>query len=194
MRRLALSSETFRVLAHDLSDLTSDYLEKLAELPSYPPGISGQQTEHLFGGDIPLDGIGAAAFDSLPGVFENSRPASPRFFGYVFGSGEPVAALGDFAASVLHQNAAAWRSAPAAITIERTVHAVACDGSRMPRIQWKPHPWRFFRESHGFVHGPRSESSREQNWRSRRCRPCSHRLEHRFCSRELSLHGPCTNP
>ena len=79
MRRLALSSETFRVLAHDLSDLASDYLEKLAELPSYPPGISGQQTEHLFGGDIPLDGIGPAAFDSLPRVFENSRPASPRF-------------------------------------------------------------------------------------------------------------------
>jgi len=133
MRRLALSSETFRVLAHSLSDFASDYLDALAELPSYPPGISGQQTQHLFGGDIPLDGMGAAAFDSLPGVFENSRPASPRFFGYVFGSGEPVAALGDFAASVLHQNAAAWRSGPAAITIERTVirwlaSAVGCSG------------------------------------------------------------------
>ena len=66
-------------------------------------------------------------------MFENSRPASPRFFGYVFGSGEPVGALGEFAASVLHQNAAAWRSAPAAVTIERTVirwlaSAVGCAG------------------------------------------------------------------
>jgi aromatic-L-amino-acid decarboxylase len=133
MRSLALSHETFRVLARDLSDFASDYLAKLAHLPSYPPEISGRQTESLFGGEIPLEGIGPAALDSLPLIFENSRPASPRFFGYVFGSGEPVAALGDFAASVLHQNAAAWRSAPAAITIERTVirwlaSAVGCSG------------------------------------------------------------------
>lgn len=133
MRSLALSSETFRALAHNLTDFTADYLERLSQLPSYPSKISGQQTEHLFGGDLPLEGIGAAAFDSLAEVFEHSRPASPRFFGYVFGSGEPVGALGDFAASVLHQNAAAWRSAPAAIMIERTVirwlaNAVGCTG------------------------------------------------------------------
>ena len=133
MRSLDLPAETFRALAHDLTNFVADYLEKLPQLPSYPSEISGQETEHLFGGEIPSDGIGAAAFDSLPAVFENSRPASPRFFGYVFGSGEPVGALGEFAASVLHQNAAAWRSAPAAITIERTVirwlaSAVGCAG------------------------------------------------------------------
>jgi aromatic-L-amino-acid/L-tryptophan decarboxylase len=121
MRRLALASAIFRTLAHGLSDFASDYLERLPQLPSYPPEIRGQETEHLFGGDIPVEGIGAAAFDSLRSVFEHSRPASPRFFGYVFGSGEPVGALDDFAACVLHQNATAWRSAPAAVTIERTV-------------------------------------------------------------------------
>ena len=133
MRSLALSPETFRTLAHNFTDFAADYLERLPQLPSYPPQISGQQTEDLFGGDIPLEGIGAAAFDSLPEVFEHSRPASPRFFGFVFGPGEPVGALGEFAASVLHQNAAAWRSAPAAIAIERTVirwlaNAVGCTG------------------------------------------------------------------
>lgn len=133
MRQLTLASDTFRALAHNLTDFTADYLERLPQLPSYPPKISGQQTEHLFAGEIPLEGLGAAAFDSLNEVFEHSRPASPRFFGYVFGSGEPIGALGDFAASVLHQNATAWRSAPAAITIERTVvrwlaNAVGCDG------------------------------------------------------------------
>jgi aromatic-L-amino-acid/L-tryptophan decarboxylase len=50
-----------------------------------------------------------------------SRPPSPRFFGYVLGSGEPVAAVGDLLASVLNQNVTAWRSAPAAVTIERVV-------------------------------------------------------------------------
>ncbi len=130
---MTIPPETFRALAHDLTNFAADYLEKLPHLPSYPSDISGQETEHLFGGEVPLDGIGAAAFDSLPKVFENSRPASPRFFGYVFGSGEPVGVLGEFAANVLHQNATAWRSAPAAITFERTViqwlaSAVGCAG------------------------------------------------------------------
>ncbi len=133
MQRLALSPDSFRALAHDLTDFAANYLEKLPQLPSYPPDVSGRETEKLFGGDLSAEGIGAAAFDSLPSVFEHSRPASPRFFGYVFGSGEPVGALGEFAASVLHQNVAAWRSAPAAITIERTVirwlaSAVGCAG------------------------------------------------------------------
>jgi aromatic-L-amino-acid/L-tryptophan decarboxylase len=121
MRSLALSPDSFRTLAHDLTNFVADYLERLPQLRSYPSEISGRATEQLFGGDLPWEGIGAAAFDSLPAVFDHSRPASPRFFGYVFGSGEPVGALGDFASSVLHQNATAWRSAPAAITIEQTV-------------------------------------------------------------------------
>jgi aromatic-L-amino-acid decarboxylase len=133
MRSLTLPPETFRELAHNLTDFAADYLEGLSQLPSYPSKTSGQQTEDLFNGDIPLEGIGAAAFDTLPEVFEHSRPASPRFFGYVFGSGEPIGALGEFAASVLHQNVAAWRSAPAATSMERTVvrwlaSAVGCAG------------------------------------------------------------------
>jgi glutamate/tyrosine decarboxylase-like PLP-dependent enzyme len=56
-----------------------------------------------------------------------------RRFPYVIGSGEPVGALGDFYASVINQNVTAWRSAPAAITIERTVigwlaEAIGCEG------------------------------------------------------------------
>jgi glutamate/tyrosine decarboxylase-like PLP-dependent enzyme len=133
MRSISLSSSAFRALAHHVSDFTADYLQKLPELSSYPPGISGTQTEQLFTGEPPLEGIGAAAFDDLPRIFDFARPSSPRFFGYVFGSGEPIAALGDFAASVLNQNATAWRSAPAGITIERTVvrwlaEAIGCPG------------------------------------------------------------------
>lgn len=132
-RPLTLSPDTFRALAHHLSDFAADYLRELPQLPSYPEGISGPEIEDLFGGDVPLEGVGAAAFEGLPKVFECSRPASPRFFGYVFGSGEPIGSLGNFAASVLHQNATAWRSGPAAITIERTVvrwlaSAVGCEG------------------------------------------------------------------
>jgi len=131
MRSLSLSAESFRALSHRLADFTSDYLDKLSDLASYP-SVTGDETERLFGGLLQNEGVGDAAFDILPKVFELSRPASPRFFGYVFGSGDPVAALGDFAASVLHQNATAWRSAPAAVSMERTVvrwlaEAIGCN-------------------------------------------------------------------
>jgi len=132
-RPLALSSEDFRALAHSLSDFTADYLERLPGIRSYPENISGAAIDQLFSGDIPIGGLGGAAFDLLPEVFEDSRPASPRFFGYVFGSGEPIAALGQFASAVLHQNATAWRSGPSANAIERTVvrwlaSAICCPG------------------------------------------------------------------
>src|SRR5579859_3802726 len=133
MRSLTLPDEVFRALAHRLADFGADYIEKLPELPSYPPGVSGTQTQSLFYSEFPFEGEGAAAFEILADVFRLSRPASPRFFGYVFGSGEPVGALGEFATAVLHQNAAAWRSAPAGVTIERTVvgwlaRAIGCPG------------------------------------------------------------------
>ena len=132
-RQLSLSSDAFRKLAHDLSDFAADYVDRLPELPSYPLDVNGPLTETLFDDDIPIEGMGARAFDLLPKVFEYSRPSSPRFFGYIFGSGEPIGALGDFASSVLNQNATAWRSAPSSTTIERTVirwlaEAIGCSG------------------------------------------------------------------
>ena len=133
MRRLAQSDESFRVLGHRLADLSADYLESISTLPTYPADVSGATLEQIFAQDMPREGIGANAFDLLAQVFQHSRPASPRFFGYVFGSGEPVGALGDFVSSALHQNVTSWRSAPAATTIERNVlkwiaAAVGCPG------------------------------------------------------------------
>jgi aromatic-L-amino-acid decarboxylase len=53
----------------------------------------------------------------------------------VLGSGEPVAAVADLLGSVLNQNVTAWRSSPAAVTLERTVvswlaEAIGCAGFR----------------------------------------------------------------
>src|SRR6516165_9042030 len=133
MRTLSLSSERFEALARSLSKFSASYLQRLPQLPTYPPGITGIDTERLFAGDAPAEGIGDEAFHALASIFEHSRPASPRFFGYVFGSGEPIGMLGEFAAAVLHQNVTAWRSAPSAVTIERTVvrwlaDAIGCNG------------------------------------------------------------------
>src|SRR3954470_3820751 len=102
MSRLPLTPEEFRKLALRVTDLNTDYLRKLPELPAFPAEVTGKSVLEKFGGAMPEEGLGADAFNSLPDVYAASRPNAPGFFGYVFGSGEPVAALGDFAASLLN--------------------------------------------------------------------------------------------
>lgn len=76
--------------------------------------------------------MGPAALDALAEVAQHSRAGNGRFFGYVMGSGEPVGALGDFFASVINQNATAWRSGPATAVIERTVVSWLADALGCP--------------------------------------------------------------
>jgi glutamate/tyrosine decarboxylase-like PLP-dependent enzyme len=129
---LDLSPEEFQSLAARVTELATRFLTALPTLPSFP-SVSGQQTRDRFGGPLPENGLKEAALDMLEDVVAMSRPPSPRFHGYVLGSGEPVAALADLLASVLNQNVTAWRSAPVGVTIERQViewlaGAIGCGG------------------------------------------------------------------
>ncbi len=130
--RLSLTPDEFRGLATRVVDLASGFLAGLPDAATFPP-TTGAETSAAFDAAAPEEGLGAAALDDLATVLELSRPPSPRFFGYVLGSGEPVAAIADLLASVLNQNVTAWRSGPAAATIERVVvrwlaDAVSCPG------------------------------------------------------------------
>jgi glutamate/tyrosine decarboxylase-like PLP-dependent enzyme len=132
MNTLELSSEEFRKLAAQVAELSAEWIATLDKRPVFPE-TSGATVEGLFSRDLPENGMGAKALDALRDVMAHSRAQNGRFFGYVQGPGEPVAALGDLAASILNQNMTAWRSAPAEITIERTVvrwlaEAVGCNG------------------------------------------------------------------
>jgi glutamate/tyrosine decarboxylase-like PLP-dependent enzyme len=134
MNALQLSASDFRTLAARVTGMAADYLATLGDLRTFPE-VSGQSSVNAFREVLPEEGLGPAALDALTAVLEFSRPPSPRFFGYVLGSGEPVAALADLLASVLNQNVTAWRSAPAAVTLERhLVEALAaalnCHGYR----------------------------------------------------------------
>ena len=134
MNPLEISSTQFRRLAERVAQMAADYLESVDSLP-IAPLISGEASVRMFDGALPEQGIGETVFDALPTVFQASRVNNGRFFGYVLGSGEPVAATGDLLASVLNQNVTAWRSGPAAATIERTVvqwlaEAIGCAGLR----------------------------------------------------------------
>jgi len=109
----------------------------LRELDSRPisPTTTGKEAERLFRKPLSEKGMGAEALAGLRDVIEHSRAQNGRFFGYVLGSGEPVAAVADLLASILNQNVTAWRSGPAAVTLERTVvdwlaQAIGCTGFR----------------------------------------------------------------
>jgi aromatic-L-amino-acid/L-tryptophan decarboxylase len=134
MNALQLSDSDFRALAARVTELAAGYLATLGDRRTFPE-VSGQASVNAFSEALPDKGLGPAALDALNAVLEFSRPPSPRFFGYVLGSGEPVAALADLLTSVLNQNVTAWRSAPAAVTLERQVletlaAALNCQGFR----------------------------------------------------------------
>jgi aromatic-L-amino-acid/L-tryptophan decarboxylase len=132
MKALELSTEDFRRLAASVVDLCAGYLCTLDERSTFPQ-TTGAESERIFDLDLPERGVGDQAFAALTDVIGSSRAQNGRFFGYVHGSGEPIAALGDLLGSILNQNITAWRSSPAGVTIERTVvrwlsEAVGCRG------------------------------------------------------------------
>src|SRR6184192_1372638 len=132
MNALHLPNAEFRSLAARVTDLAADLLAGLDELRAFP-AVRGEQVARAFEAPLPEEGLRAGALDALGEVLALSRAPTPRFYGYVLGSGEPVAALADLLASVLNQNVTAWRSAPAAVTIERHLvesigGALGCEG------------------------------------------------------------------
>ncbi len=132
MRPLELSAEEFRRLAGKVVDISAQYLSNM-DARSIHPATNGADTERLFTEELPERGLGSQALSALSDVATLSRAQNGRFFGYVQGPGEPVAALGDLAASVFNQNMTAWRSSPSGVTIERMVvrwlaQAVGCRG------------------------------------------------------------------
>jgi glutamate/tyrosine decarboxylase-like PLP-dependent enzyme len=133
MSSLEISPDEFwRVVGYILG-VAKDYLGELDTLPTFPPDATGAEILETFAAPLPTEGEKEGAFDDLLPLLRWSRPPSPRFFGYVLGSGDPVGACADLLASVLNQNVTAWRSSPAAVTLERVVvgwlaEAVGCRG------------------------------------------------------------------
>ena len=134
MNPLEISSDEFRRLAARVTELAAAHLDELDAKP-ISPSITGDESVRIFQSPPPEQGLREEALNSLPDVLKLSRAQNGRFFGYVLGSGEPVAAIADLLASIVNQNVTAWRSGPAAVVIERTVvgwlaQALGCAGFR----------------------------------------------------------------
>jgi len=98
MRPFELSDGEFRRLAEEVVSLSAEYFTTLDARSTFPE-TSGAESERLFALPLPERGLGAQALTALRDVMEHGRVQNGRFFGYVQGPGEPVAALGDLFAS-----------------------------------------------------------------------------------------------
>lgn len=132
MNPLDISPDQFRKLAQQATDLAAEYLQNI-DARSVMPKVTGPASEQAFHTSLPEKGMGEEALADLQNVIAQGRAINGRFFGYVLGSGDPVGAVADLLASVLNQNVTAWRSSPAAVTIERTVvgwlaESIGCKG------------------------------------------------------------------
>ena len=152
---LELSPDEFRALGARVVEDAAGYLTTLGERQIVPP-LSGADSLAAFDAPIPEEGLGPAAFDDLARVEPAAAPAR-RFFGYVLGSGEPVAALGDLYA---------WCES------ERDGLALVAGGSpssgrrgrpreraRLPGLHRQPDRWRLRGEPDGAGDGTRGASA-----------------------------------
>lgn len=131
MPPLELSAEDFRALLESVSRRAALFLGELDDLPT----VSATSAVDTAAFELPLpeEGLGDAALADLDAITEHVRAPTGRRVPYIVGSGEPVGALADLYASLLNQNVTAWRSAPSAVTVERTVvrwlaEAIGCSG------------------------------------------------------------------
>lgn len=132
MSALELSIEDLERLLATASALTLEYWDSLPTRRTYPQ-LNGAQLAERWAAPWNEEPLGPEVLGRFHEVAEASRASTGRFLGYVFGSGEPVSAIGDLLTSALNANVTSWRSAPAAASIERTVvgwlaEAVGCAG------------------------------------------------------------------
>lgn len=114
------SAEEIRRWGKAAVEMMADYLGSMRERRVYPQVTSRQireKLEHV----LPRDGSGfEELLEMFRDVVEMSRHnGHPRMFGYVQGPGTAIAAIADLLASTLNANVTAWRSAPAAVEVER---------------------------------------------------------------------------
>lgn len=120
MNPIEISPEQFKSLCEQFLSIASDYLKEI-DSRSIPSKGSGAEIGRIFHAPLLETGLADEALRAFSSVVQHSRAQNGRFFGYVLGSGETAGAASDLLCSVLNQNVTAWRSSPAAATLEKTV-------------------------------------------------------------------------
>ena len=118
---LDLDPESFRRLGYRVIDMIAEYYRTIRDVPVFPARTSAEVAA-TFDEVLPEKGQDAnAILDAWRAkVLPNTTHlGSPRYFGFVNGSGTMMAVLAEALASSVNMNVGAWKAAPAATEIER---------------------------------------------------------------------------
>lgn len=116
-----LTPDEFKRLGYKAIDMIADYYSQIRELPVFPARTS-TEIENVFKEDLPASGqdpddiLNEWVSKILPNT---THLGSPRYFGFVNGSGSMIGTLAEALAAALNMNAGGWKPAPAATEIER---------------------------------------------------------------------------
>ena len=115
------SPEEFQRMGAAALDAMQNYLSTIRDRRVYPR-TNAQEIRGKLESELPNEPV---EFERLLETFTevvlpfSRHNAHPRMFGYVQSPGTAIAAIADFLASNLNANLTAWRSAPAAVEVER---------------------------------------------------------------------------
>lgn len=116
-----LSPEAFRDLGYQVVDMIADYLGSIRDVPVFPRATA-EDVAQVFDEPLPEDGqdpqavVEAFTEQILP---HTTHLGSPRYFGFVNGSGTHIGILAEVMAAALNMNTGGWKASPAATEIER---------------------------------------------------------------------------
>ena len=116
-----LEPDKFRRLGYQAIDMMADYFASIRDRPVFP-GKSSQVVADVFNDPLPLTGQSADQIlsDWPSRVLPNATHlGSPRYFGFVNGSGTMLGVLAEALAASVNMNAGGWKAGPAATEIER---------------------------------------------------------------------------
>jgi hypothetical protein len=111
---LDLSQEEFRSLGYRVVDMIADYYARIDEVPVFPKRTSAE-VERVFQEPLPEEGQDPAAIleEWRTKVLPNTTHlGSPRYFGFVNGSGTMLGSLADALAASVNMNVGACKPAP----------------------------------------------------------------------------------
>lgn len=113
--------ETFRELGYQAVDMMADHFDKVTEVDTLPDATPAEVAE-VFDDPLPEEGTDpTAVLDEWDDrIYEYAaHQGSPRWYGYVMGSGTPIGALADALAASVNMNVGPWMGGPSATEIER---------------------------------------------------------------------------
>ncbi len=113
--------EEFRELGYETVDMVADHFAQINDIDTFPAATPEEVAEE-FQDPLPMEG--EAPERVLAEWTERVYPyasheGSPRWFGYVMGSGTPIGVLADALAAAVNMNVGAWMGGPSATEIER---------------------------------------------------------------------------